>query len=129
MERKKLCYIIPEYDPKTATHFAHLYDLLKITSKDLDIFLIIERGEFPNDTEIFSHTRLLKTSFLPIRVLGTAFMLFSARMRGYKDFYIHYSFFSALSAFVVAKAFGGRVFYWNAGEPWKYKRGKLREFF
>ncbi|MDP3957976.1 MAG: glycosyltransferase family 4 protein, partial [bacterium] len=33
------------------------------------------------------------------------------------------------AASVVARLSGGRVFYWNCGEPWKYNRGFLRDFF
>ncbi|KKU52335.1 MAG: hypothetical protein A3H69_05000 [Candidatus Sungbacteria bacterium RIFCSPLOWO2_02_FULL_47_9] len=129
MARPKVCFVIPEYRKDTATHFAHVYDLLKTVSKNLDIFLIIEKGEMPEGKRMFSHVRLLSSSSLTLRILGTLWVIIRARKEGYSDFYIHYSFFSAFLASLVAGISGGRVFYWNAGEPWKYKRGKLREAF
>ena len=50
---------------------------------------------------------------------------------GYKDFYVHYSFLSAIIASLLTKFLRGRgrVFYWNCGEPWKYKRTAFRERF
>jgi glycosyltransferase involved in cell wall biosynthesis len=50
-------------------------------------------------------------------------------LHGYNDIYVHYSFFSALLASITVRPLGGRVFYWNCGEPWKYQRSAFREFF
>ncbi|HEY4475237.1 MAG TPA: glycosyltransferase family 4 protein [Candidatus Paceibacterota bacterium] len=122
--KPKLCYVIPEYRRGAHTHFAYLTDFVKEISKDFDIFLLIEKGEKPDSDFGCSrvYVPILKiplVSFLEIKM-----RLIYARFLGYKNFYVHYSFFSALVA-----SFLGKVFYWNCGEPWKYKRNFFREQF
>lgn len=116
-EKPKLVYFVPEYDEKTPTHFSYLYGFIKELEKDFEIFLITEKI----GSRIYD--------FLPVRVFRIAADISRARLAGYKDFYIHYSFLGAFIASLFVKFFGGRVFYWNCGEPWKYKRGILRESF
>ncbi len=121
---QKLCYILPEYRSDDATHFSHIHDFLKEISKSFDIFLIVEKGSVPNKALGYRNVYLLYFSFLPLRALETFFILLWVRLEGYRNFYVHYSFMSAFFASLV-----GRTFYWNCGEPWKYKRNFLREFF
>jgi glycosyltransferase involved in cell wall biosynthesis len=52
-----------------------------------------------------------------------------ARKWGARDYYVHYSYLSAFIASIIVKVFGGRVFYWNCGETWKYQRPFFREKF
>jgi len=54
------------------------------------------------------------------------FRIFFARLGGVRTYYVHYSFKGALVA-LCATCFGGRVFYWNCGMPWLYKRGWFEE--
>jgi len=176
---KKLCYILPEYDEKTATHFAHIYYFLEEISKYFDLYVIAERGRiatrkslrgaerrsnlqgglfnrllrgvYPersrrtrndemkiaslpvvarnDERRAFRRSYVLSFSFFPLRILETLVMLLKLRMAGYQDFYVHYSFLSAFLASIIVRIFGGRVYYWNCGEPWKYKRNILREAF
>ncbi len=104
---KKLCYIIPEYDPKSHTHFAYLADFADELKKHFNLRIIEEKRH---------------RIFLPFRLLF-------ARLAGYRDFYIHYSFAAAFLASLMVKILGGRTFYWNAGLPWQYRRNFLRESF
>ncbi|HVB19802.1 MAG TPA: glycosyltransferase family 4 protein [Candidatus Paceibacterota bacterium] len=124
--KPKLCYVLPRYETADASHFSHVHDFLKEIGNDFDLFLIVERGERPSRE--LGYSRFF-TSRGPFRVVSLPFMLIRARLAGYCDFYIHYSFFSAFFASLIAKVSGGRVFYWNCGEPWKYKRNFLRKFF
>ena len=41
---KKLCYIIPKYDPLTPEHYYHIYELLEDVARQLDVYLVIERA-------------------------------------------------------------------------------------
>jgi len=50
-------------------------------------------------------------------------------MAGVKNFYVHYSFLSAFNAALITKFAGGRIFYWNCGLPWQYRRPWQREKF
>ena len=120
----KLCYVLPKYRPDDASHFSHIHDFLKEISKSFDIFLIIEKGSIPSRELGYQDVYLLRFSFLPLRIIETFFVLLWARFKGYHNFYVHYSFISAFLA-----SFFGKTFYWNCGEPWKYKRSFLREIF
>lgn len=127
-QKPKLCYIAPQYDTDDATHFSHLFDFVEEISKHYDIFLIIEKGGMP-ETD-FGCTNIAVIPSLPfLSIMTLKFRIFQARFLGYKDFYVHYSFKSAWIAACVTRIASGRVLYWNCGEPWKYKRGFLRELF
>lgn len=125
----KVCYILPEYREDDDTHFSYIGQLLRESSGELDIFLIIEKGKIPLDNFGCKKIRLIGSTNFIVRSVKLKWWLFWARFHGYRDFYIHYSFLSAFTASVITKVFGGRVFYWNCGEPWKYKRSYLRERF
>ncbi|GEM_PF-188678 len=119
-QKAKLCYVLPKYDPNDSTHFSYLRDFLKEISKSFDIFLVVEKGEIPPADLGYRKAKISRISLWPI---------LRARFSGYRDFYIHYSFRAAFWASLVVRIFGGRVFYWNCGEPWKYRRNFLRELF
>lgn len=61
-------------------------------------------------------------SLLPLRVLENFLFIMRERIHGTKIFYVHYSFISAIFAGLITAFFGGKVYYWNAGMPWQYKR-------
>ncbi len=118
---------MPEYKEDDATHFAYLGDFIKEISKQFDVYLIVEKGVLPPPDWGYKKVRKLFFSFVPLRFLELFLLASFARMVRYKDFYVHYAFDGALVTSVIVRLFGGRVFYWNCGEPWKYKRNFLRE--
>lgn len=127
-KRRKLCYVIPQYELGAHTHFAYLIPFIRKLTKNFDIWLIVERGTFPPD--MGAHCISLGESQIPIiRFMRVKYFLFRAYLSGYRDFYVHYSFFSAFVASSIVRVFGGRVFYWNCGEPWKYERNFFRDQF
>jgi glycosyltransferase involved in cell wall biosynthesis len=128
-KREKLCYVLPRYDKNDDTHFSYLPEFIGSFSAHNDVHIVIERGELP-EREVFPNASvsLVRGSGL-FRMLQIKWRLMQARASGYRDFYVHYSFFSAYVASVLVRVFGGRVFYWNCGEPWKYRRSFLREGF
>ncbi|PCI30384.1 hypothetical protein COB55_00245 [Candidatus Wolfebacteria bacterium] len=125
--KNKLCYILPSYDVDTDTHFSYLYDFIDRVSTEMNIFLIIEnvkgKTHFKNTAQLRIKTKkgILGRLFEGIRFAE------EAQTNGYNDFYVHYSFVGALSALFVARNGRGRVFYWNCGMPWLYKRNWFRE--
>jgi len=127
-ERSKICYILPKYDANTDTHFSYLYDLLNKVSNSLDIFLVIEKcvGELDFKGVAKIVIKKEKGNFLSKFFEGVKIAK-EAQKAGYKDFYIHYSFIGALSALFVSRGGRGRVFYWNCGMPWLYKRNIVQE--
>lgn len=129
VKKLKICFIIPEYDEATPTHFKYWYDFLKILSQKSDVFLIAEKGrrapDFLNKKDFYCQ----KFKFFPLRIIENFLIILFARWRGYQDFYIHYSFLSAFNASLVIKGLMGRTFYWNCGLPWLYERNFFREKF
>lgn len=117
ISKPKICYVVPELYINSHTHFAYLEEFLEEMKKVFDVYVIPEMigNKFIN--------------FLPLRALRVFILIFRARLCGFKKFYVHYSFFGAFSAALIVKILGGCVFYWNCGEPWKYKRNFLRENF
>ena len=100
----KVCFILPEKAEDTATHFAHKWELIQELKNDIDF---------------------MDSAYQPFG--RGIFKIFFARFRGCKTYYVHYSFKGAIIA-RLATVFGGKVFYWNCGMPWLYKRGWFEEW-
>jgi len=126
---KTICFVVPEYRRDTPTHFNHVYDLVREVSKLMDIYVYIERAEGVIDFLGAKEVLVAKSKNKFLSFMESIKIFYCLRRFGVSDFYVHYSFRSACAALLVTKAFGGRVFYWNCGEPWKYKRNFFREFF
>jgi len=94
---------VPEIAEDASTHFEHKREIIQ---------------ELRGDIEFFVYAPTL------ISIVKIKFAYF---FRGVRIFYVHYSFKGALVAILLTKLFGGRVFYWNCGMPWLYKRGWLEE--
>jgi glycosyltransferase involved in cell wall biosynthesis len=128
LERKKICYVLPVYDSNTATHLRHLYGFIENVCKEADVFLIIEKGRFQKGVfKECAEVKFQKFSFLPMRMLENLLLVFFARIIGYKNVYVHYSYAGAISGYIMALFVKTKVFYWNCGMPWLYKNSILRE--
>ena len=127
--KHKICYILPEYREDSATHFSYIGSLLNEANKELETYLIIEKGNYPRANFGCEKILLIDSSNILFRAIKLFSVFINARKNGYRDFYVHYSFLSAIIASLIARPTGGRVFYWNCGEPWKYKRFFFREIF
>lgn len=124
---RRLCYVMPEYDAKSHTHFAYLGEFVAALGKKYDLTLIVERGGLPSRSWNYARGAVAGSGFFGAPRLFL--LLFGARLRGVRDFYVHYSFAAAFLASCLTRVLGGRVFYWNCGLPWQYRRGYLRERF
>jgi len=128
MKRKKLCYILPLYDPSTDTHYAYLYDFLIQVAKEVELFVIVEKASTaPKELKKKAKVYVQKFSFLPFRLVENMLCVFFVRMTGFKYFYSHYTYIGALSAISITKIFGGKTFYWNCGMPWLYATQGMKE--
>jgi glycosyltransferase involved in cell wall biosynthesis len=105
MKRIRIGYILPDARLDTDTHFYEKHEFIHSLARDADIRLISGGS---NMVLVFCRVVL-------------------ARVQGYKDFYVHYSFKGALAALWVTRVFGGRTYYWNCGMPWLYKRSAREE--
>jgi glycosyltransferase involved in cell wall biosynthesis len=129
-EKIKICYVLPFLDPKTDTHYFHIYELIEDISKRADIYLIIEKqanidkGIFQNCKKIY----VQKHAFLPFRFFELLFQLRKAKKEGYNNFYIHYSYIGAITAGIVSKLSNVRCFYWNCGMMWMFESDKTKSF-
>jgi len=117
MSRPQFAYILPEYDPGTATHFAHLYDLLQAVCRDVDVHLVIERGSAPEGP--FASTTVLRHSGFA-RLIEEYSVFKKLRIGGCARFYTHYSFTGAIAAGLVCRSSNATSFYWNCGMPWLF---------
>jgi glycosyltransferase involved in cell wall biosynthesis len=125
MDNKKLIYVLPSNAKHT--HFSYNVEFLRSMADTLDIFLIIEKGEKLGEPKLKEHA--VGTNQALLRILKTFFLILRARAQGYGKIYIHYSFAAVYCAFLVKILFLGKlkIYYWNCGMPWEYKRSFLQE--
>jgi len=122
----KICYILPEYNEDTDSHFYHHYERLEKLSDKLDIFLIAEKGDYAKELILrMGRFYIQKFKFLPFRFLENFFIILRARMLGYKKFYTHISYISAINAAIISRLFGGTSYYWNCAMNWLFKQRTL----
>jgi glycosyltransferase involved in cell wall biosynthesis len=117
----KVCYILPEYNPDTDSHFYHLYELLENLSNRLDIFLIVERSRAKN-IKLGNKVYVQKFRFLPLRFVESFLIILWARILGYRNFYTHYCYIGGANAGIISRLFGGKSYYWNCAMNWLFKQ-------
>lgn len=107
----RLLYVLPSYAADSPEHFYHLYGFLKKLGNRIPLEVVVEKasGGLPTDPPM----RPLRIRFPILRLVEEFFVLLSARLRGIRDFYVHYSYTGAITSSIVVRLFGGRVFYWN----------------
>ena len=120
----KICYVLPEYNETTDSHFYHLYEFLQEISKKIDLFLIVEKSD-TEEINLGNHVYIQKYRFLPLRFLESFFAVLKARRLGCKIFYTHYAYNGAVNAAVICKLFGGKSYYWNCAMNWLFKQKRV----
>ena len=106
---------MPEYNENIAEHFYHQYELLKELSKELDVFLIAEKGKG-------DEVHIQKFRFLPLRFMESFLMILWARIKGYRNFYTHYCYIGGINAGIISRLFGGKSHYWHCEMIWEFKQ-------
>ncbi len=108
---KKLFYILPEYSKNTSTHFRYNIELLEEVSKEMEVFLFIEKGEkFKSNIQ---NIYVGKFNFLPLRIVERFFIFSFARISGYRNFYSHYAYLSAMIAAFICRLSFGKLYFWH----------------
>jgi glycosyltransferase involved in cell wall biosynthesis len=120
----KICYILPEYNTDTDSHFYHLYELLERISQKTDLFLIVEKSK-TRGIKLGNRTYVQRFKFMPLRFAEVFWVILRARLLGYKNFYTHYAYNGAVSAAIICRIFGGKSFYWNCAMNWLFKQRRL----
>jgi glycosyltransferase involved in cell wall biosynthesis len=117
----KICYIVPEYNQSNESHFYHIYEFLKELSKRVDLFILVEKS-LEKAINIGNGFYVQKFHFLPLRWIENFIVILNLRIRGYKIFYTHYSYISAINAGIISRLTGAKSFYWNCAMNWLFKR-------
>ncbi len=126
----KICYILPFYEEGTDTHLFYNYELIKklASRNEIELSIIIEKcpklsfGQIKEKLGISNcYVQRFKNPIL--RFLEIFARCMKMQKDGYHDFYVHYSYYGALAAFLA----GGKVFYWNRGMPWLFTRNWFKE--
>lgn len=117
---KKLCFILPDYDENNISHFYHLYEFLEKLYAKMDIFIIAERSK-SKEIKLGNGFYIQKFRFLPLRFLENFFIILKVRRMGYKNFYTHYCYISAVNAGIITRLSGGKSYYWNCAMNWLFK--------
>ncbi|MDO8522658.1 MAG: glycosyltransferase, partial [bacterium] len=132
--KPKVCYILPLYEEGTDTHFFYNYLLIKEVAKRQDIFVVVEKCPTSNVGQIKQNLRISncyiqKFKFPPLRFLEMLFICLRLRLSGYKNFYVHYSYYGALAVWLTTWLSDNqvRIFYWNRGMPWLFNRSRFKE--
>ncbi|MDC1205258.1 glycosyltransferase family 4 protein [Candidatus Pacebacteria bacterium] len=119
-QKEKICFVLQQHTK--GTHMDYVYEMARTLRHDenLPLTLFLEKGGCREEDKAWCVAQSFR--FAPLRIFENVYMLLKMRMNGYKIFYVHYSFVSAVSAGIITKLFGGTVYYWNCGMPWNYKR-------
>lgn len=105
--RPKLLYILPEYDPNLPTHYVHIFEFLEELAKDVDIFLLIEKCDGWPDIAGIKQIKVAQN------LLERLMTILHARLLGYNQAYVHYSYTGAILASLIFRPTLGKVFYWH----------------
>jgi glycosyltransferase involved in cell wall biosynthesis len=120
--KQKLVYILPELSQ--TSHMKYNAEFIRELTRDqdLDIRLIVERGGIPADSKDglgVSGIYYTGNRFMVLRIIKLTYFLIKVRLEGFRKVYVHYSFVGALIASFIL---GTKVYYWNCGMPFVYKR-------
>lgn len=121
---KKICYILLEYNLQTDSHLLHIYKLLEKLSFEITLSLIVEKSPEKENKVLgtFEKIYFQKRKSIFLRYLENLYIILKMRFSGYRNFWVHYSYIGAINASIVTKIFGGKVYYWNCGMAWLFKK-------
>lgn len=127
--KQKLVYILPELSQ--TSHMKYNAEFIRELTRDqnLDIRLIVERGGVSagsKDSLGVSGIYYTGNTFAILRIIKLNYFLIKARLEGFGKVYVHYSFAGALVASLIP---GTKVYYWNCGMPFAYKRSWFTDWY
>lgn len=122
---KKLVFVLPEYDENSSTHFNYIIDLLEEVSSEMDILLFIEYGRKKPDISRIQRVYLQKMQIKGLNLIERFLVFLWFRMCGYKRFYVHYSYFSAIIAGLISRFTFAKSFAWYCEQKNLYSGGKF----
>ncbi len=111
--KKKLFYVLPEFDPETPTHYAHILELLEKLGEEFDIFLFVEKAKLPPKIKNINQVYAQKFNLAGLNIIEKTIVIIWARIKGYTTAYVHYSYWSAILSSLILRLTGGIVLYWH----------------
>lgn len=115
-----LCYVLPEYDPNTTTHLAHVYELLERVSERIEIVLVVGHARGPVTLCRLRAVFVVPEGGLVRRSLGFLAALVRARAMGCRQFYVHYHVLAGLLAILICRLSRGTSYFWTCVETRRY---------
>lgn len=111
---KKICFILPNFDPDTPTHYAYTFKLFNQTAKTEYTALFIESGGIPRASTNFNKVIVQKIAIKPINLFERFIKLLLLRVNGYHIFFVHYSYWSLYILKFISLFLPTKIFYWHA---------------
>lgn len=123
----KIIYILPEYDANLDGHIYYLANFVQEISKDLEVFLIIEKSKEKNvNIKNISWYYVQKFSKnILFRSIELFFILLYRRFFWYKIVYIHYSYIWAIVSSIIMRCSFWKTYYWSCGMMWLFGKQTL----
>lgn len=124
--RPHVCFVLPELDPASSTHFAHTARSLVELARHAELDVIVQRvlGTTPPGVVRAHRVDIVADGGAIRRALDLARLLVGARRRGCRHFHVHYAYSGAILAALVARASGASASYWHCGQPKRYYRAR-----
>lgn len=120
-DQAKVVYVLPLYDEETDSHLFYNYDLIRNAAVKMDIFVIVENAH--GGVNLNAPFVILKKKKGIGKLIEIYSILRKKKKEGYESAYVHYSLYGSLAALMA----GSRLYYWNRGMPWLFKRSFWHE--
>lgn len=122
MQKPKLLFVLPKLENNSTSNYYSVYELIREASKNLDIFLFVEKS--PADTSLINANKIyVQQISFPILNFIERIIIFSyAKFIGFDKAFIYYSYWSAILAGLVQITLGLKVYFWHCywhGEKYK----------
>lgn len=114
--RPRLCFVLPEWDGDSDGHFAHTVRSLESLASRVDVEVIVQHTRDQPRIAGARHVVVQTARHRLLRVIQLARFLVTARRRGCRTTYVHYSYSGAILAGLLARLTRARAVYWHCGQ-------------
>lgn len=121
-DRHRLCYVIPEIDLGTSTHYAHTRRSLEALARHVQLHVIAQHAVGQPEVAGAHCVTTLTARVRGLRILQLLRRLLSARRHGYRHVHVHYSYSAAIAAALMSRVTRSQVSYWHCGQPKQFYR-------
>ncbi|MBU2524182.1 glycosyltransferase family 4 protein [Patescibacteria group bacterium] len=118
--KEKLLFVLPEYKSDSSSHFVHTIELLEEVGKEIDLYVFIEHAEGKPVIKNAEKVYTSKTNLPILGLLNRILIFVWYRLRGGKNFYVHYSYFSCIICSLISRLTFAKTYYWHCEEYINY---------